>query len=387
MTAPRPVLPDYAGANLTGLIAAMSEPPGRRPDWLPGPIADAEQIVLLVVDGLGWLQLQARPHLAPCLTSMAGAEITSVVPSTTATALTSITVGQPPAKHGVVGYKVAVKGPSGREVMNVLRWRTPSGDARQFVDPEAFQTFAPFGGRPIPVVSKAEFTGTGFTIAHQRGAPVSGWVAASSVGVEVRRLVAAGTPLVYAYYDGVDKVAHFHGFGEHYDAELEAVDSMVDGLLGTLPAGVALAVTADHGQVEVGDRVRVLGDELLKRTNMVSGEARFRWLHAAGDPGENAGDGNRSRRVKELASVASDIYGEQAWVATIEEVEGDGWLGGPFTDTIRARLGDVAVVPYAPVGYLAPSENGEPLLRCRHGSLTPDEMFVPLLAQRGRLGT
>lgn len=385
MTAPRPVLPDYAGANLTGLIEAMSAAPGERPDWLPAPLAQAEQIVLLVLDGLGWLQLQARSHLAPCLTSMTGGRITSVVPSTTATALTSITVGQPPAKHGVVGYKVAVEGPSGPEVMNVLRWRTPSGDARQFVDPQTFQTFTPFGGRPIPVVSKAEFTGTGFTVAHQRGAPVAGWVAASSLGVEVRRLVGEGTSLVYAYYEGVDKVAHFHGFGPHYDAELEAVDAMIERLLDTLPPGVALAVTADHGQVEVGERARVLEDEVLARTSMVSGEARFRWLHVA--PGADSGDARAERRIKELTSVASDTYGDEAWIATIDEVEGDGWLGGALTDTVRARLGDVVVVPHAPVGYLAPSENGEPLLRCRHGSLTADEMFVPLLAHRGRLGT
>lgn len=385
MTAPRPVLPDYAGANLTGLIAAMSAAPGGRPDWLPAPLAEAEQIVLLVVDGLGWLQLQERSRLAPCLTSMTGDKITSVVPSTTATALTSITVGQPPAKHGVVGYKVVVEGPTGPEVMNVLRWRTPSGDARQFVDPETFQTFTPFAGRPIPVVSKAEFAGTGFTVAHQRGAPVAGWVAASSLGVEVRRLVAAGTPLVYAYYEGVDKVAHFHGFGEHYDAELVAVDDIIDRLLDTLPAGVALAVTADHGQVEVGERARVLDAEVLARTSMVSGEARFRWLHVAA--GGETGDGRAQHRTKELASVASDIYGDEAWIATIEEVEGDGWFGGPIDDTIRRRLGDVAVVPHAPVGYLSPSENGEPVLRCRHGSLTPEEMFVPLLAHRGRLGT
>ena len=377
MSPPRPVLPDYRGANLTGLIAALSAPAGKRPLWLPAPVADAEQVVLLVVDGLGWLQLKERAHLAPCLSSMAGGEITSVVPSTTATALTCITVGVPPAEHGVVGYKVAVEGPSGPEVMNVLRWRTPSGDAKPFVDPEDFQPLQPFGGRPIPVVSKAEFTGTGFTVAHQRGAPVAGWVVASSLAVEVRRLVAAGAPLVYAYYEGVDKVAHFHGFGEHYDAELEAVDAMVAGLLDTLPAGVALAVTADHGQVDVGDRVRVLDEELLARTAMVSGEARFRWLHAAG-----GGDA----RIKELASMASDCYGDQAWVATIDEVEGDGWLGGAFTDTVRSRLGDVVVVPYAPVGYLAPTETGEPVLRCRHGSLTPEEMFVPLVARRGRLG-
>jgi hypothetical protein len=244
------------------------------------------------------------------------------------------------------------------------------------VEPEGFQPLEPFGGRPVPVVSKAEFSGTGFTIAHQRGAPVSGWVAASSLAVDVRRLVEAGEPLVYAYYEGIDKVAHFNGFGDHYDAELRAVDALVQGLLDVLPRGAALAVTADHGQVDVGERVRVLHDDVLRRTRLVSGEARFRWLHAA----EQTEAG-----VKELASVAADTYGENAWVVTLDEVEGDGWLGGPLSDVVRARLGDVAVVAHAQVGYLSPAENGEPVLRCRHGSLTPEEMFVPLLADQGRL--
>jgi len=57
---------------------------------------------------------------------MTGGPISSVVPSTTATALTSIATGLPPGQHGVVGYRVAVNG----EVLNILRWTTPNGDAR-----------------------------------------------------------------------------------------------------------------------------------------------------------------------------------------------------------------------------------------------------------------
>ena len=53
--------------------------------------------------------------------------------------------------------------------------------------------------------------------------------------VEVRRAIAAGEPFVYAYYDGIDKIAHEFGFGEHYDAELAAVDRMVADLLPMLP--------------------------------------------------------------------------------------------------------------------------------------------------------
>jgi hypothetical protein len=377
MSVPRPVLPDYQGPNLVGLIPALSAPAGHRPDWLPDPLRDAEQVVLLVIDGLGWLQLQERTEIAPVLSAMSGRPITSVAPTTTATALTSITVSAPPAAHGIVGYKLVVDGAGGREVMNVLRWRTPSGDAREVVDPVAFQPMIPFGGRPVPVVSKAEFNGTGFTIAHQRGTPVASWVQASSLAVEVRRQVAGGAPLVYAYYEGVDKIAHIYGFDDHYDAELVAVDRIVADLLDQLPAGVALAVTSDHGQVDVGPRARVLDSRLMSEIEMASGEARFRWLHApAGEPGA----------IEKLATLAGEIYGDQAWVATCDQIEAEGWFGGPLNPTVRARLGDVAVVPFEPVGYLAQSETGEPVLVCRHGSLTPDEMFVPLLGQRGRLG-
>jgi hypothetical protein len=365
-------------------------------------LKDAEQVVLLVVDGLGWLQLQERLELAPVLAAMAGGPITSVVPSTTATALTCITVGAPPAEHGIVGYKLVVEpqaaeepvepnasdrpaaphaptAPGGQrapEVMNVLRWRTPSGDARQSVDPIAFQPIPPFAGKPVPVVSKAEFNGTGFSTAHQRGARLAGWVQPSSLAVEVRRLAAEGIPFIYAYYEGVDKVAHFHGFGDHYDAELVAVDRIVADLLEVLSESAALAVTSDHGQVEVGDRARELHPRLVEEISIASGEARFRWLHTRPDGAD---------RPDKLAALARDIYGKEAWVATCEELEARGWFGGKLSPVVRSRLGDVAVVPYEPVGYLAPSETTDPLLVCRHGSLTPAEMFVPLVGQRGKL--
>ena len=49
---------------------------------------------------------------------MAGQAITTVAPSTTATALTSITTGLAPSEHGVLGYRIYLHG----DVLNVLRW-------------------------------------------------------------------------------------------------------------------------------------------------------------------------------------------------------------------------------------------------------------------------
>jgi Type I phosphodiesterase / nucleotide pyrophosphatase len=374
----QPVLPDYRGANLAGLIPALQQPVGARPAWLPEVVRGAAQVVLLVVDGLGWLQLQDRLNLAPRMAAMAGGPITSVVPSTTATALTSLTAGVAPAVHGVVGYRLVVAGPTGPEVMNVLRWKTVSGDARSFADPRSIQLVEPFGGHPVPVVSKREFAGTGFTEAHQRGMPQVGWVLASSLAVEVKRLVLAGEPLVYAYYEGIDKIAHFQGFGAYYDAELTAVDRIVGDLLDGLPEDVVLVVTADHGQVEVGPKAAVLDPRLVDRATMLSGEARFRWLHVSRD---------EPRAADRLAEVATDLYGDEAWIATLEQVEAEGWLGGPLRPEVRDRLGDVVIAPHEPVAYLEPDEGTEGQLACRHGSLTPDEMLVPLIARRGgRLG-
>ncbi|HWE57343.1 MAG TPA: alkaline phosphatase family protein [Acidimicrobiales bacterium] len=370
------VLPDYAGANLVGVVPGLMARPGQRPDWIPEAARDAEQVVLLVLDGLGWNQLQERLDRAPELAALSGHEITSVAPTTTACALTSLVVGAPPARHGIVGYRVAVETPTGHEVMNVLKWRTPSGDARPWVDPATFQSADPFGGRPVPVVSKADFAGTGFTVAHQRGSRQVGWYQVSGMTVETAALVAAGEPFVYAYYDGVDRIAHIHGFGPHYDAELLAADRIVGDLLDVLPPSAALVVTADHGQVQVGAAIVELDATVMEKVAMVSGEPRFRWLHTpTGSPED----------VAELEVRCRELYGHQAWVATYAQVEADGWLGGPVSAEVRPRLGDVALVPFEAVAYVEPGDGVENRLMCRHGSLTAEEMFVPLIAGRGRL--
>ena len=368
-----PVLPDYGGACLDGVVAALLAAPGQRPGWVPAPAAAATSVVLLVVDGLGWTQLAARAGVAPELTALEGTAITSVAPTTTATALTTISFGTSPAAHGMVGYRMRVAGREGPEVLNALRWTTPSGDARSIVDPATFLTGRAFGGRPVPVVTRSYFAGSGFSTAHLAGATQVGWHLPSAIAVEVRRLVDAGQRFVYAYYDGLDTTAHATGLGAHYDAELRAVDRLVGDLLDALAPTTAVVVTADHGQVDVGDAVQELDAGVIALTTGTSGEARFRWLHAP--PGGTA----------DLLAAAEERYGHEAWVRSLDAIEAEGWLGGPLPAEFRARLGDVAVLPAGRTGYLDAGEGGgDHRLVCRHGSLTEDEVLVPFVAGRGR---
>ncbi|MBA2327071.1 MAG: alkaline phosphatase family protein, partial [Actinobacteria bacterium] len=61
-----------------------------------------------------------------------------------------------------------------------------------------------------------------------------------------------------------------------------------------------------------------------------------------------------------------------------------GWLGPRPTGSIGGRIGDVVLAARDPVGFVDPALPQEATLLAMHGSLTPDEMQVPLLAGRGR---
>lgn len=364
---PSPILPDYAGANVRGIVPALLGPrpwTTSLPSWMPAPVAGADQAVLLVLDGLGWDQLRDRADVAPTLAAMEGGPITTVAPTTTATALSSIATGLTPGEHGLIGYRMMLGG----EVLNVLRWCVDGADRRRSVPPADVQPVPGFLGHDVPVVNPSELQGSAFTEAHLRGGRPVGWRAPSSIPVEVGRLLREGERFVYAYYGGIDKIAHERGFGDFYDAELRTADRLVADVMAELPSGAVLIVTADHGQVEVGDRIVQPSAGLLHHVAQQSGEGRFRWFHA------------RRGASADLVDAATEEFGRLAWVVPRERLLDEGWFGPVVAPPVAARLGDLAVVPFEPVSLHDPDDSGPFELICRHGSLTSAEIVVPLLA-------
>ena len=367
MTSGGPIIPDYAGANVRGIVPALLGPASWRsglPDWMPEPVARADSVVLLVLDGLGWDQLQDHPEELPTVSSMVGGPIHTVAPTTTATALTSIATGLTPAEHGLIGYRIVLGG----EIVNVLRWSVGDQPVRRSHPPRDVQPYDPFIGRTVPVISPAELQNSAFSEAHLRGSRPEGWRAASSIAVEARRQVEAGERFVYCYYGGIDKIAHERGFGPYYDAELRAADALVADVLTTLPTGTTLLVTADHGQVHVGERIVTPSAALLAGVTMQSGEGRFRWLHVA------------KGATADVAAAAESEVGGVAWVATRERMIDEEWFGPSMAPAVRSRLGDLALVASERVSFYDPADSGPFELVCRHGSLTSAEVNVPLLA-------
>jgi predicted AlkP superfamily pyrophosphatase or phosphodiesterase len=367
MTKPEYVVPDYDAACLSGIIPALMGPGGTKdlPAWFPHAARDASVVVLLVLDGLGYWQWKEHSALMSTLSDAEVVPLTTVAPSTTATALTSLTTGLSPGEHSIIGYRMHM----GDSVMNTLRWADDHGDARHRFPPRQVQPCPAFLGARVPVLSRAELEGSGFTQAHLADVRSLGWRAPSSIAVTVQQCIKDGEKFVYAYYDGIDKIAHERGFGPYYESELQYADMIVSDIVRVLPANAVLLVTADHGQVMVGESTLFVHSEVAEHVHHQSGEGRFRWLHAKR---------GREKAVFESAQIHNDI----AWVVTKEQIIDEKWFGQVVSQDARRRMGDVALVPFDSVSFEDPLDTGAFALVCRHGSLTEQEMRIPLFACR-----
>lgn len=360
----------YSGASIAGIVPALvGRAPGQAlPAWMPAPVSGARTVVLLVLDGLGWAALAEHPGALTTVAGLEGGPITTVVPSTTASALTSITTGLSPAQHGVTGFRVLVDG----RVLNVLSWQGANG--RRAPDPFSVQRHPPFLGRSVAVVTKSEFRSSGFTGAHLRDARFHGYATPSGLVEHVRLLAAAGEPFVYSYYAGIDSVAHAHGLHDgFYPAELAAADRLVGDLLEVLPGDAALLVTSDHGQVHVGPDRWISLDALAEMVATYSGDGRFRYLHAT------------KGAAAALLDAARETQGGRAWVWSRDELLDGGRLGPEVSPATRRRVGDVVLAAREPVAFTDPNLPRETHLVSAHGSVTAAEMLVPLLAGRGAM--
>ena len=108
-------LPDYAGGSIANVPATIARMLGTTLTGLPALPEDmwqslgrVKRVVLLTLDGFGWNQFQARQELVTAVSQKATItkQLTSIFPSTTVAALSSLWTGSAPAQHGLVGLRL-----------------------------------------------------------------------------------------------------------------------------------------------------------------------------------------------------------------------------------------------------------------------------------------
>lgn len=374
-------MPDYGGMELGAVLPAALAAIGAEAavtdrdaeaDRVRLGVPQARHVVVVMVDGLGHLQLDARRGHAPFLRSIVSATVTAGFPTTTATSLTLFGTGHPAGRTGMMGYTTLNERTQG--LANLVSW-DGAYRAEDWQPMPSLLANAAEQGFLVTTLGKRTFAGSGLTHAALRGGQfVGAELLVDRIDVA---LGAAREPGVsYCYWGELDAAGHKYGWNsDEWVAALEDADRELSRLARELPKGAVMVVTADHGMVDVTGAPRwdVGADSRLAQgIATVAGEPRALHLHT------------RPGAAEAVATTWAEVLEDHAVVMTKEEAIAGG-VFGEVSDLARERIGDV-IVAMTGRACVMDSRTQSPqsmALVGMHGSLTPEELIVPLLVAEG----
>lgn len=399
-----PPAPAYHGKSLASLMPALADSlgveipadPSRGRDGVgqvgPGPLVDpaarsgaqhraalglgeAQRVVVVLIDGLGWQLLAERGGHSPFLRSLmdSGQVISAGFPTTTVTSMGMFGTGRGPGATKIAGY--SLRSPNTGNLVNLLAWNGEPNPRSWQPHKTVFEKLDE-AGVPVLRTGAPHFDGSGLTDVVLRGGDFAGFTRfADGVDITLQRIKETPRGLVYLYWWEIDRVGHHRGWKSmDWADELTALDKQMRRLVACLPKGTLVALTADHGMVDVPMSARrdVAHDRALAQgVELVGGEPRM--SHVYCKPG--AADGVAERWRNEL--------GESAWVMTREEAVSGG-LFGVLETRVEEVLGDVIVAmrdESAVVDSRVMPPHSLKLIGL-HGSATEIETQIPLLTYR-----
>ncbi|MGC8596344.1 MAG: alkaline phosphatase family protein [Thermocladium sp.] len=374
--------PRYDGENLVNLSSSILKAFGAQEKTNPlnGVELHGNRIILILVDALGWVGLEKMSGIDDVKWFLEKSrQLTSVFPSVTATALTSLSTGVTPGIHGVLGT-ILFMNEFGSMINTLNMSIAPSGSrddvlnlghdlGQLYHDDTIFEEVGEHGIKSAVVVPKG-IGGSGISHILYKGANV----------LEYHTLFDAFTTslnaldthqFVYLYLTHLDTIQHTYGpSSHHYEYALVETMHILRRFSEKLPSNVSLIITADHGQIDVGPEKVVdlrKHNELLKSLSVPPfGEPRALQLKLID---KSYVDPIRDYFKKFLPMV--DLY-------DLNQVEP---LLGGLSEKVRRRIGDLIAVPRDSttlIYLLKPSDDKLMKFRGHHAGLSREEMAIPL---------
>ncbi len=381
------LLPDYGGASLVNLMQSLAVGLGgeglgyRALRELPvEEVAAAQHVVLLVVDGLGYSRVVEQVPDG-CLRGHLRGRMTSVFPSTTATAITAFLTGLAPRQHAMTGWHMYLRELGA--VLAVLPGRLRGAG----VVPNNGESLARRLYGHVPVFDRLRVTShavvpqwiahSDYNTAHLGQARVLPYDTLEGMFEQCSIAAQSGTGrgYTYAYWPRLDMLSHEHG--AHSEPALahlreldEALERFIDRMRG---ADTLVIVTADHGFIDTTAEDRIdLADhpDLADCLRLpLCGEPRVAYCYLR--PGRAD---MFERYVRDALAGKADRYPS---LALIEQ----GWFGpGASHGELEARIGDYTLVMrdrYVIKDWL-PLEKRYTHIGV-HGGISAEEMRVPLI--------
>ena len=292
--------------------------------------------LLFLIDGFGFDTLSKYADVMPTISRMFNhGTIQTAFPSTTATSLATLTTGELPGVHGMLGYIVQVPRSGGR-LLNALKW-----DER--VDPENWQPVetlfqrAAKTGISVTHVAAKRYENSGFTRAVFRGAQYKGANVVADLVSETKQALQKTPSFVYLYVNDLDNAGHSDGVGsDKWIAALSAIDQMVSSLMKEVPKGTRIWITSDHGMINVEEKIIIGQDNpLLTGVSVIAGEPRARHIYLTEDS---------PRAREDVASLWQQYLQEKALVVTREQAIANNLFGTVINPDALDRMGEVIAI-------------------------------------------
>ncbi|MGC9398940.1 MAG: alkaline phosphatase family protein [Anaerolineae bacterium] len=402
------VWPRYEGLSVGNVPATLAHLLGVRPYHVLPPLrgdllddlADGvRHVVLVLIDGLGWEQLQRMLMRDDTLVFHRLAErgrllpLTSLFPSTTNSVLATLRTGVPPVRHGLLAYELYLREwHMAVECITFSPLVEPGSERLKSwgLEPESFlpvpslaQMLSVQGVLTYQIIAQHLADGTLSQMYFRGMREVYTHFHASDLWYTVREVLRRHRRdrfLLSVYWSAVDTLAHHHG-PRHGTAlnEVRTLSylmerSFLDALEPMDREGTLLLMLADHGQITTpAERGIVLEDhpalaEMLRLPTL--GESRAPFFYP------------RAGYLDDVRAYLSDHFAEQMLCLAQEEVLESGLLGPgePYAE-VQHRLGDLVGLMKGNAAF-ARDEDHLKRLSGRHGGLGAAEMLVPLLAVR-----
>jgi len=364
---------------------------------------DCDKVVLFFIDGLGYDQVVKYRYFPffNILTNMGNLNpITTVFPSTTAAAVTTMHTGLTPQEHGLPEWNVYFEEiDMVIETMPFKQARSKNSDEllEMGIDPEILYS-GPTVYEKLKLCGIKSFVLTHKDIAHsayssitQRGSEVVPYSRGSDMMIKLIKLLreTRGPAYFYVYWSQVD--ASGHEFGPHsseHKSELSmlshlASSEFLEKLDKKSAENILFLLTADHGQIGVKPgRIICLEDlfnleEFLKRnsagnTILPTGCPRDVFLFVR----EEKLGATLDMLKKRLAGYADVIHTSTAIF------KGLFGINKPSEKFLK-RIGNILILPYTDYNIWNNGFSKKPSeFRGIHGGLSKREMTIPFVSAK-----
>ena len=310
--------------------------------------------------------------------------LTSTVPSTTVTALTSLYTAEYPGQHGIMGYKMYLA--EAGSIIKVLSYsptlctqretlKDSGTDMNLFLNKSTiFSILEDFGVSSYVLTYEGHLTST-FTQNITYGAKVIGDITLVDAITLISKIVNRNkASLIYSYIGIIDALSHKYGpFSIHVKYALELIFSLIQRLIDIVDMKkVNIVISADHGQLRVFKKNTYFFDKICKRCNLnwlipPFGEKRFSYIYI--------GDESKIEKFEKCFGESFNLFRSKdiARKYFFGPIRNKKVLYGRIGDIILSGKGNnLLIYPYK-------KDDLEMNLKGHHGGLSPDEMLVPII--------